>query len=179
MPANPQDLDAGSPLSGPTKSSSPIVPLLAVIILVPALVYAVMDFVILPKLKEASGGSHSEETSSKGASSHGSSAPVSGLQEKPVEFASLVVNLSGSGNTRYLRTNIVVASSDPKISEHLKEHDAPLRDAAITILSAQTPESVETPAGKDVVRRNLMTQFNRLLGADIIGQVYFKEFVVQ
>ena len=70
-------------------------------------------------------------------------------------------------------------STNKEIEEDLKDYEAPLKDAAITILSAQTPESVETPAGKDVLRRNLMTQFNRLLGADVIGQVYFKEFVIQ
>lgn len=176
MPANPDDLDAGSPLTGQKKSSSPLVPLIAVVILVPALVYAVMDFVILPKIKESTAAqgvaSVSEPSTPKRSS-------VPGLKEVPVEFASLVVNLSGAGSSRYLRANIVVASSDPKIGDILKEHDAPLRDAAITILSAQTPESIETPAGKDVIRNNLMTQFNRLLGADVIGQIYFKEFVVQ
>jgi flagellar protein FliL len=177
MPANPDDIDAGSPISV-KKSGSPIVPLLAVIILVPALVYAVMNFVIVPKIIEAN-SSHSEETSSHSESATKGHTAVTGLKETPVDFASLVVNLAGSGNTRYLRVNIVVASSDSKIGDHLKDHEAPLKDAAITILSAQTPESIETPAGKDVVRRNLMTSFNRLLGADVIGQVYFKEFVVQ
>ena len=177
MPANPEDLDTGSPISGGKKSSSPIVPLLAVIILVPALVYAVMDFVILPKLKDAAGGG--DHAAAESHSKHEPKAHVPGLEETQVEFASMVVNLSGSGNSRYLRVNISVASTDSQIGDHLKKYEAPLKDAAITILSAQTPESVETPAGKDVVRRNLMTQFNRLLGADVIGQVYFKEFVIQ
>lgn len=173
MPANPEDLDAGL---ASKKSSSPIVPLLAVIILVPALVYAVMDFVILPKLKEAT-GSHSEEKADHSASKP--QAHVPGLKEIPVDFASLVVNLSGSGGSRYLRTTIVVASSDSKLGEYLKEHDAPLKDAAITILSAQTPESIETASGKDIVRRQLIRNFNNILGEDVIGSVYFKEFVVQ
>jgi flagellar FliL protein len=176
MPANPEDLDAGSPLTGQKKSGSPLVPLIAVIILVPGLVYAVMDFVILPKIKESAGAQGAAAVSEPSAPKRSS---VQGLKEATVPFASLVVNLSGAGGSRYLRANIVVGSSDSKIGEILKEHEAPLRDAAITILSGQTPESVETPAGKDVVRRNLMAQFNRLLGADVIGQIYFTEFVVQ
>lgn len=175
MPANPEDLDAGL---APKKSSSPIVPLLAVIILVPALVYGVMDFVILPKLKGA-GASNSEEKASQSSSASKPQAHVPGLKETPVEFASLVVNLSGSGGTRYLRTTIVVASSDSKLGDYLKEHEAPLKDAAITILSAQTPESIETAAGKDIIRRQLIRNFNNILGEDAIGSVYFKEFVVQ
>ena len=175
MPANPEDLDTGSPISGGKKSSSPIVPLLAVIILVPALVYAVMDFVILPKLKDAAGGGdHSaEESHSK------PEASVPGLKEIQKDFASMLVNLSGSGNSRYLRVTISVSSTNKKLEAILKEYDAPLRDAAITILSAQTPESVETPTGKDVLRRNLLTQFNRIFEAEAISDVFFKEFVIQ
>lgn len=175
MPANPEDLDAGL---APKKSSSPIVPLLAVIILVPALVYGVMEFVIIPKLKN-SDGSQTEEKASQSSSASKPQAHVPGIKEVPVEFASLVVNLSGSGGTRYLRTTIVVASSDSKLGDYLKDHDAPLKDAAITILSAQTPESIETKTGKDVVRRQLIRDFNNILGEDVINSVYFKEFVVQ
>lgn len=173
MPAKPEDLDAGL---APKKSGNPIGPLLAVIILVPALVYAVMDFVVLPKLKDA-GGSHSEEKANHSASKP--QAHVPGLEEVPVDFASLVVNLSGSGGTRYLRTTIVVASSDSKLGEYLKKHDAPLKDAAITILSAQTPESIETESGKDIVRRQLIRRFENILGPGTINSIYFKEFVVQ
>ncbi len=55
MPAK-DDIDLATPnLLVPKKSGSPLGPIIAVVILVPALVWGVMDFVILPKLKSATG----------------------------------------------------------------------------------------------------------------------------
>ena len=38
------------------KSSNALIPIIVVILLVPALCYGVMEFLIIPKLKSASGG---------------------------------------------------------------------------------------------------------------------------
>lgn len=149
-------------------------PVLAVVILVPALVYGVMDLVILPKLKAAAG-------TAKPADEHGSKTAktVSALGEHSAEFGSLVVNLAGTGNSRYLRTNFKVASADAKISDIMKENESPLRDAAITILSSQAPSALDNPNGREAVRKQLIAKFNSLLGAEVIDQIYFSEFVIQ
>ena len=148
--------------------------IIAVVILVPALVYGVMDFVILPKLKAAAG-------TAKHADDHGAKTPktVSALGEHTAEFGGLVVNLSGTGSSRYLRTNFKVASADAKIGDIMKENESPLRDAAITILSSQPPSALDNPSGREAVRKQLISKFNSLLGAEVIDQIYFSEFVIQ
>lgn len=172
MPAKEDSAPALSPLP-PKKSGSPIVPIIAVVVLVPALVYGVMEFAILPKLKAAAG------TAAESHDAHAAPKTVSALDEHAAEFGSLVVNLSGTGTTRYLRTNFKVASADAKIGDIMKQNEAPLRDAAITILSAQSPAALDNPNGREAVRKQLIAQFNRLLGAEVIDQIYFSEFVIQ
>ena len=90
MPANEADT-ANQNFAAPKKSGNPLMPIIAVVILVPALVYGVMDFVILPKLKAAAG-------TAKHADDHGAKTPktVSALGEHTAEFGGLVVNLSGT-----------------------------------------------------------------------------------
>lgn len=168
--------EADSPLnsSAPKKSGNPLMPVLAVVILVPALVYGVMEFAILPKLKAAAGtAKHSDDHEAK------TPKTVSALGEHTAEFGGLVVNLSGTGSSRYLRANFKVASADAKITDIMKENDSPLRDAAITILSSQAPSTLDNPGGREAVRKQLIAKFNSLLGAEVIDQIYFSEFVIQ
>ena len=178
-----EDTDAlGSTPLVPKKSGNPLVPVIAVVVLVPVLCYAVMDFVIIPKLKSAIGsvpaaehGATKKKESHAKKDSHGGEGGESG---KTSEFGVTVVNLSG-GSSRMLRTNISLASEDPKLGEIIKENKAALSDAAINVLSAQTPASIENANGRDLVRKSLVSQFNRILGGEVIDQVYFSEFVVQ
>jgi flagellar basal body-associated protein FliL len=173
MPANESDTPNQN-LAATKKSGNPLMPLIAVVILVPALVYGVMDFVILPKLKAAAGtAKQADDHSSK------TSKTVSALGEHTADFGGLVVNLSGTGSSRYLRTNFKVASADSKIGDIMKENESPLRDAAITILSSQAPSALDNPGGREAVRKQLITKFNSLLGAEVIEQIYFSEFVIQ
>jgi len=172
------DIDLATPnLLVPKKSGNSLLPIVAVVILVPALVWGVMDFVILPKLKSATGAAPAPAAAAGGHSAGGKT--VTALSEHTADFGVTVVNLAGTGNARYLRTKFVVASADPNISGIIKENENPLRDAAITVLSAQTVEGLENVHGREVVRKAIISQFNRLLGAEVIDQIYFSEFVIQ
>ena len=170
------DIESASPnLLVPQKKSSSMGPIIAVVVLVPALVYAVMDFAIIPRLKSAgaSGGNSAEAHSS--ANHSGVKAPG----EYTAEFGTTVVNLAGSGNSRYLRANFAVSSSDPKIADIIKENESALKDAAITVLSSQSLGALDNANGQEIVRKGLISRFNRLLGAEVVDQIYFSEFVVQ
>ena len=170
----PDDIESASPnLLVPQKKSSPLGPIIAVVILVPSLVYAVMDFVIIPRLKSAEGATSTQVQSD--AKKAGITAPA----DYTAAFEPIVVNLAGSGSSRYLRTNFEVASSDPKIADIVKENQSALRDAAISVLSSQSLNALDNANGREVVRKGLISRFNRLLGAEVVDQIYFSEFVVQ
>lgn len=172
----PDDIESASPnLLVPQKKSSPMGPIIAVVILVPVLCYAVMDFLIIPRLKGAMGSSgHSSEVQAS-AKKDGITAPA----DYTAPFEPVVVNLAGSGSSRYLRANFEVASSDPKIADIVKENQSALRDAAISVLSSQSLNALDNANGREVVRKGLISRFNRLLGAEVVDQIYFSEFVVQ
>jgi len=167
----------------PKKSGNPLMPIIAVVVLVPALCYAVMDFVIIPKIKsslgspaaaEAHGGHAGAESKKSGG--HGA---VDGPAEHIAPFGVVVVNLAGSNNSRFLKATFDVASADPKIADIIKENLPALRDTANTIMSSQAINGQDVSSGREMVRKSIISQFNRILGGEAIDQVYFSEFVVQ
>ena len=169
--------------------------LIAAILAVPLLVYGTMDFIILPQFKKAAGiAKHANDNgmnTPKTVSALGEGAAafdrivvetpktVSALGEHTAEFGSLVVRLSGTGSSKYLRTNFKVASANAKIGDIINQNDAPLRDAATTIISAQSSASLDNPNGREALRKQLIAQFNNILGAEVIDQIYFSEFSIQ
>jgi len=186
------DALASTPLV-PKKSGNPLMPIIAVVVLVPALCYAVMDFVIIPKIKTSLGAPaapakadahgakkksdpHAAKSGGHGGGGHGAvDAPAEGV----APFGTIIVNLAGSNNSRLLKATFDVKSEDPNIAAIIKENLPALRDAANTIMSSQTINSQDIASGRELIRKALVSQFNRLLGAEVIDQIYFSDFVVQ
>jgi flagellar basal body-associated protein FliL len=178
MAANESDTNP-APGPAPKKSSNALIPIIVVILLVPALCYGVMEFLIIPKLKSASGGGDHSKTESHDKAKKDSHGGVKPPGEHTVEFGATVVNLAGSGNSRYLRTNFMIASSDKDIQKIIDENKASLQDAAISVLSTQSLDALDGANGREVVRKGIISKFNRMLGAEVIDQIYFTEFIVQ
>ena len=191
------DALASTPLV-PKKSGNPLMPVIAVVVLVPALCYAVMDFVIIPKIKTSLGAPaapakadahgakkksdpHAKKSGGHGGGGHGGGGH--GAVDAPAEgvapFGSIIVNLAGSNNSRLLKATFSVKSEDPNIADIIKENLPSLRDAANTIMSSQTINSQDIASGRELIRKSLVSQFNRILGGEVIDTIYFDEFVVQ
>lgn len=178
MAANDTDTNP-APGPAPKKSSNALIPIIVVILLVPALCYGVMEFLVIPKLKSASGGGDHSKTESHDKAKKDSHGGVKPPGEHTVEFGATVVNLAGSGNSRYLRTNFMIASSDKDIQKIIDENKASLQDAAISVLSTQSLDALDGANGREVVRKGIISKFNRMLGAEVVDQIYFTEFIVQ
>jgi len=181
------DALASTPLV-PKKSGNSLMPIIAVVVLVPALCYAVMDFVIIPKIKTSLGAPAAPAKADahgakKKSDSHAAKSGGHGAVDAPAEgvapFGSIIVNLAGSNNSRLLKATFDVKSEDPNIATIIKENLPALRDAANTIMSSQTINSQDISSGRELIRKSLVSQFNRLLGAEVIDTIYFNEFVVQ
>jgi flagellar FliL protein len=186
------DALASTPLV-PKKSGNSLMPIIAVVVLVPALCYAVMDFVIIPKIKTSLGApaapakadahgakkksdSHAAKSGGHGGGGYGAvDAPAEGV----APFGNIVVNLAGSNNSRFLKATFSVKSEDPNIADIIKKNLPALRDAAISTMSSQEINSQDIKSGRELIRKSLVSQFNRLLGAEVIDTIYFDEFVVQ
>ena len=90
-----------------------------------------------------------------------------------------IVNLMGSGPTRYFRTSLSLGVKTEKEKELVKEANGPIRDAIITYLSERTVDELLDPQGKSKLRVALRKQINAALDKPIVTNVYFKEFLIQ
>lgn len=158
----------------PAPAASNTLPLfIAIIILVPAICYGMVEFLFMPRLLKAAGA----VAEAKAANPH--SNKKKSEQEITLDFGKTMVSLAGSGGNRYLRANIVLASHEVDLPNIVAKNEVALRDAVITVMSAFTLKDVEGGDGREVVRRALLARLNGILGGDIISQIYFTEFVIQ
>jgi flagellar FliL protein len=164
--------DAGGPKRGRFKK-------LLVLGVVAALVTGAGAAVpLLLAAKEPAGGGKA-----KGAEGEGGRAAHAKLAFVP--FGDVVVNLAEERLTRYLRVKLVlvVAQAEEKeMTEEVTKNKAILKNWLIGYLSDKSLKEVNGTAGVNRLRREILEQFNSLLGAgrvDKVHDVLFEEFVVQ
>ena len=95
------------------------------------------------------------------------------------DFENVVVNLSGSLGTKYLKTSFTFTSSSADLKKIIEENKKRMLDVAITVLSSRSLADLEVPGSKNVVRNDLKARFNDALQSDLIEQIFFTEFVIQ
>lgn len=175
----------------PVKAPSAWPPLIAVIVLMPLVSFATTKFLILPKIRGASTEEAAkEEHGAKDA--HGKPAAHHGAKETKdakgghdaagkfsYDFENVVVNLSGSLGTKYLKTSFTLFSSNQNLKKLVEENKKQLLDVTINVLSSRTMADLEAAGAKNVVRNELMASLNQALHSDLIEQLYYSEFVVQ
>jgi flagellar FliL protein len=201
--AKPAVADRGAAKEAPASTASPaapaqsggikpLIPLIANLILMPVLAYAMTAFVLVPKLAkkvinpsaaiEPAEPAHGEE--SKGA--HGSGEAGSGAIESggKVKYSvplskKTLVNVSGTMGTRYLLAEFILVGNNATLKTQVEKHDAELRDAAASALASKTITDLEKPGIRNLVRSELMTIFNSILGKGAVSEIYLTEFAIQ
>jgi flagellar FliL protein len=182
-PAAPTEAPTGA--AAPAKGASPWPALLAAVILMPAISYATAEFLLLPKLRGLISKQTVEAEAGKSEAGHESHGAKGGKgkegekKEATYDFENVVVNLSGSMGTRFLKVNFTTLGSNPKLPEIMAERKKQLLDVAINVLSARTMADLEAPGAKNVVRSELLANFNQALKSDVVEQIYFTDFVIQ
>jgi len=168
----------------PAKMPSVWGPVIAMVVLMPAITYGMTQFVILPKIRGAVGEQKAHAAASshgkgetKGKGEHGKGGESGG--QFTYDFDNIVVNLSGAMGTRYLKTSFTTYSENADLKKVIDENKKQLLDVAITVLGSRTLADLEQPGAKNVVRNDLMANFNQAVKSDLINQIYFSEFVVQ
>jgi len=196
-PAPPAEAAAAAE-APPAKGASPWPALIAAIILMPAISYGTAEFLLLPKLRglisqqavdgggehaaggeDAHGGGAAAKSGGHGGGSHGKGKEGGAKGEATYDFENVVVNLSGSMGTRFLKVNFTTFGSNPKLPDIMAERKKQLLDVAINVLSARTLADLESPGAKNVVRNELLANFNQALKSDLVEQIYFTDFVIQ
>lgn len=184
---------AAAPVAAPSGGMKAWLPMIAALVLAPAATWAVVEFVLVPRLQKklavaaATPGEHGAvepEAPAPAAHSGGHGKPgkdgKDGKEGGPsYEFQNVVVNLSGTMGTRYLKTSFVVTGTDANIRGIFEGAKPKLIDVTLNVLSSLTLADIEEPGAKNVIREKLIAAYNQALGRKVAQQVYFSDFVVQ
>lgn len=172
---------AESAANAPASSSGGFkawLPLIVMVLLMPALAYAMTTFVLVPRLQKGLG------------ISAGSSAPATEAAAKPkkdvssskkesVPINKLLVNVAGTMGARYLLVSLSVVGSGSDFKAQMDAHDAQLRDMAQSALATKTLADLEKPGARNMIRNELVSGFNNILGDGTVEEIYFPEFAIQ
>ena len=202
-PAPDKSAEKPAPAAGKSAGGG-MLPTIIAVVLAPVLSWAVVNFVLIPKLTkdikselttimaQASKRDGTEVApehddgagagAGAGADAHGAPKGDAAGKEKPEvrpKFENLTVNIAGTQGTRYLKVTFNVVGKNDAANKKIDAKHAELVDTTLTILSSLSMPELNEPSGKAVVRGRLVAAFNDLLKAPLVEQVFFSDFVVQ
>ena len=166
-------------------ASAAWIPAVGAILIAPALCVALVQFVLVPRFQKrlvgiplaAEAAAPAADATGAGAKAAGDAKPGGAVNS--FDFTNVVVNLSGTMGTRYLKTSFTVTGSDPALKDAFESGKARLTDVTLNVLSAFSLAELEEPGAKNILRDKLVTAYNQTLGRHAVDQVYFSDFVVQ
>lgn len=94
----------------------------------------------------------------------------------------IIVNPANSDGQRFLMCSIAIQADDPEALDVLREHEIELRDRVVTLLAAETIETLTAAGVRDSLRSRILTAIKPVLGEDgedVELQVYLPQFVIQ
>lgn len=193
--STPSPTPEAAPAEASAKKSgggSSLLPAILAIVAAPAITWAVAQFVLIPQLKKELGTAGSEAAGHAEAPAaeegHGKKEGGHGKPGKPGEVASpangytfenIVVNLSGTMGTRYLKTTFLVTGTDAALKSTFEEKKAAMVDVTLNVLSSLSLADLEEAGSKNLIREKLVQSYNQALGKKVAEQIFFSDFVVQ
>jgi len=160
---------AAAPSGGGIKA---LLPLIITIVAMPALAFAMTNFVLLPKLQKGLG-------ITPGAAASGAAKAEGPEKKESVALSKLLVNIAGTMGAHYLLVSVSIVGTAADFKEKTKEYDAQLRDMATGVLATKTLADLEKPGARNLIRTELLSGFNNILGSSAVQELYFTEFGIQ
>ena len=185
--AAPVALPAPAGAAGGKGAISSWLPVIAAVVLAPAATWAAVEMLVLPRMMKklsapppaAVAAAEATPAAAEGEGKDGAK-EAKGKEGPPgYEFSNVVVNLSGTMGTRYLKTSFLVTGADAKIKDTFEGAKPKLTDVTLNVLSSLTLADLEEPGAKNVIRERLVGAYNQALGRKVADQVYFSDFVIQ
>ena len=175
-----------APAGGGVKA---LLPLILSVVLMPAIAFAMTKFVLIPQLqkgmsvKATTPGEHAAAASGHGeAGAHGEKPKKEGggSKRENVEMTKLLVNVAGTMGARFLQVSISVAGTGGEVfKDKMDEHKAQLKDMTMSTLATKTIADLEKPNARNLIRTELITGFNNILGDAMVQEIYFTDFAIQ
>lgn len=122
----------------------------------------------------ASSGSSKSAAEAEGQSPRRSQALL-----RPVPLPEITVNLADPPGDRYLKIAMEVEVSAQDAERELQNQTARVRDAIILLLSSKTVRELTSAEGKVLLKNEVASRLNQILGAPRIVRVFFTNFVIQ
>jgi flagellar protein FliL len=195
---------AAAPAAAPAKGGlGAWLPLIITVVLMPVLAYVTANFILLPKLKSAAAGAHPPAAGADHAPADAHGAAAGGDDshgEKPDEKAGaadshgkggkgkftdntsmnkLLVNVAGTMGTRYLLTSLTLVGSRADFKKTIEDNRDQLKDVATSTLSVKTINDLEKPGARNLIRTELQSVLNNVLGGNVIQEIYITELAIQ
>jgi flagellar protein FliL len=184
-----EDTAAAAAVEAP-KVGSPWLPIIVVIVLMPVISFALTQFVLIPKIQAGiAPAKEAAAAAAAGAKPAAASAGAAkaGADDKDgkvnasfsYQFDDVVVNLAGAAGTKYLKATFTVFSSNADLEKLMTDNKSHLLDVTLNVLSSKTLADLEAPGAKNLLRSDLIANFNQVLNSEVVEQLYFSEFVIQ
>ncbi|MBI5386138.1 MAG: flagellar basal body-associated FliL family protein [Verrucomicrobia bacterium] len=157
-------------------------PLIITLVTMPALAYAITAFVLVPQLQKGLGIApvKAAETSKHGDDKKSGKGGVHAKAAKEmINMTKVLVNVSGTMGSRYLLTSFTLAGDSPDFKSKVEQHEPQLRDLACGTLATKTINDLEKPAVRNLIRSELLSAFNGVLGENTVQEIFITEFAIQ
>lgn len=104
-----------------------------------------------------------------------------GAAGEPIFFKMdpFVVNVFEKNSIHYLKMQMIVQCSTAEVVEELKLKTPQLRDTLIFLVSDMTMREILTPGGKQLLKEDIVTLFNKKIKTGKVTKVFFTEFTIQ
>ena len=193
MPAKPEATEPAAEKPGQAELPAVVkapsgaaqwIPAVAAVLLAPVLCVAVVQLVLVPRFQKKLGPA-SAAAQAAPAAAEPSAAPKAAAEGKQAgagssyDFTNVVVNLSGTMGTRYLKTSFTVTGSDAAMKQAFETNKARFTDVTLNVLSTLTLAELEEPGAKNLIRDKLVASYNQAIGHHSVDQVYFSDFLIQ
>ena len=150
-------------------------PLILTLVTMPPLAYAMATLVLLPRLQKGLGITAQARETAHGKEGKGAAEE----KKESVVMNKLLVNVAGTMGARYLLVSISVVGSDAAFKDKMQARDPQLRDLACGALSTKTLADLEKPGARNLIRSELISGFNNILGGALVQEIYLTEFAIQ
>ncbi|MCP4548758.1 MAG: hypothetical protein GY835_20050 [bacterium] len=153
-----------------------LIMLTGIVLIQVAAAWAVAQFVILPRLPGDPVAGDSTEVAEETVEVDDADRERGSI----VMMDNVVVNLQTlSGDTRFLSVTTGIEFNEKKLDAEIAERMPELRAMLIDQLSSCTVEDVINRQGREVVKEEILKDFNKNLQSGSLLNIYFSDFVIQ
>ena len=90
-----------------------------------------------------------------------------------------IVNIADQTDSRFLKACLCLEVAGPAAAEMAKAKTGVLRDAIIMIVTSKTYDSISQPEGRAEIKEQIRMSAARILGENLVHDVYFTDFITQ